>query len=401
MANKFALSLVSSIVTALIVGAAVPASPKADNSKPILIGLDADMSGNSASSGEAIRRGAILAIGEINAAGGVLGRNLSLEIRDHRGIPARGVDNIDEFASMEGLVAVLGGIHTPVALAEIPAIHRHGVIYLGPWAAGTAIVDNGKNPNFVFRVSVRDQFAGDFLIGAAQRRGFRNIGLLLWRSGWGKSNETAMRAAIEKQQLTLAGIEWFNSAQRDMTAQIASLANKGAEAIMLVANPADGLTAVRNMAALPATARRPIISHWGITGGAFHELAPDDVNRIDLTFLQTYSFTAPAFPRRAKKFLDAYCKQFGPCESPAHLPSTVGTAHAYDLFHLLARAIEKAGSADRSRIRQALENLESYKGLIRDYEPAFTPGRHDALNKSDFSLARFGQDGSIVPVVLE
>ena len=96
--------------------------PTAD---PIVIGLDADMSKGAAQSGEAIRRGLVLAIEQINGRGGVLGRPLALEVRDHRGTPARGRDNIEDFAAMDDLVAVVGGIHTPVALAELEAIHRH------------------------------------------------------------------------------------------------------------------------------------------------------------------------------------------------------------------------------------------------------------------------------------
>lgn len=85
----------------------------------ILIGLDADMSSASAESGEAIRRGIVLALDGINRNGGVLGRRLELVVRDHRGNPGRGIDNMLAFAQMNDLVAVVGGIHTPVALEEL------------------------------------------------------------------------------------------------------------------------------------------------------------------------------------------------------------------------------------------------------------------------------------------
>jgi len=162
--------------------------------RPVLIGLDADMSSLSAKSGEAIRRGVVLAMDEINSAGGVLGRPLKLMVRDHRGNPARGRDNIEELAAMADLVAIVGGIHTPVALYELETIHRAGVLYLGAWAAGTPIVDNGFDPNYVFRVSVRDSFAGPYLVAAAKRAGHERLGLMLERTGWGRSNEKAMLA---------------------------------------------------------------------------------------------------------------------------------------------------------------------------------------------------------------
>ena len=368
---------------------------------PIVVGLDADMSAGAAQSGEAIRRGIVLAMEEINANGGILGRQLELVIRDHRGNPARGIDNINEFAELPGLVAVVGGIHTPVAVAELEVIHSNKIVYLAPWAAGTSIVDNGYDPNYVFRVSVRDQLAGGFLVGQALERGYRKVGLLLWRTAWGRSNEQAMTDALAEQGLEPAGVEWFNTATPDVTEQIARLAAKGAEAVMLVANPIDGAVAVRSMAGLESTARLPIISHWGITGGEFHRAIAAEIAEIDLTFLQTFSFVSPPIPARAQRLQGAYCAKFQDCGAAANIISPAGTAHAYDLINLLRLAIEKAGTTDRDKVQAALESLERYDGIMRDYNPPFTAERHDALDRSSFTLSRFAADGGIVPVESE
>ena len=391
----FGLSLVFSLQGVQADSQTAAVDPTAD---PILIGLDADMSKGAAQSGEAIRRGLVLAIEEINARGGVLERPLSLVVRDHRGTPARGRDNIEDFAAMDGLVAVVGGIHTPVALAELEAIHRHGLPYLGPWAAGTPVVSNGYEPNFVFRVSVRDEHAGGYLVEAARNRGFKRLGLLLWRTGWGRSNEAAMHEALARQGLHPAAVAWFNTGEQNMSAQIDKLRAAGAEVIMLVANPVEGLIAIREIARRPEAERLPIISHWGITGGDFFAKAGDALSRVDLSFLQTFSFFDPPFPDRAARLYEAYCARFGGCRSPADVISPVGTAHAYDLVQLLSQAVERAGTTDRAAIRKSLERLGRYEGLMRDYDPAFTLDRHDALDASDFRLCRFDENGAIVPI---
>lgn len=366
--------------------------------KPILIGLDADLSAGAARGGEAIRRGIVLAIEEINKSGGVLGRPLKLVAKDHRGNPARGIDNMNDFARMRDLVAVVGGIHTPVAITEIDTIHRHKLIYLSPWAAGTQLVDNGHRPNYVFRVSVRDEHAGGFLIGKALERGFRRPGLLLWRTAWGRSNKTAMERALSRAGISHTPLEWFNSGAHDFSHHIAALISKGADAVMLVANPTDGLQFVRAMAAQAPEDRLPVISHWGITGGSIYEQAPAAIGAIDLTFLQTFSFHQPPFANRAKKLLRSYCMRFEHCASARDVFSPVGTAHAYDLVHILRLAIEKAGTIDRPKVRSALETVRRYNGIMRNYNPPFTPKRHDALNTKDFRLSRFDHEGAIVPV---
>ena len=371
--------------------------PSARAAEPVLIGLDADMSSAASESGIAIKRGIEVAIEEINAAGGVLGRPLKLVVRDHRGNPARGKDNIEEFADMRNLVAVVGGIHTPVAMAELDMIHKNKILYLGAWAAGTPVVDNGFDPNYVFRVSVRDQYAARFLLEAALKRGYKKPGLLLERTGWGRSSEKAFIEAAVGRGADIAGVQWLNWGAKDLNPQIGALAQAGADVIMLVTNPSEGVIAVKNIAAKPAEKRLPIISHWGITGGAFVKRVGSDIADINLSFLQTVSFMDPPRPEKAAAFLDRYFKMYPDVKTAEDIRSPVGTAHAYDLVHMLARAIAKAGTIDRSAVRDAMENLGRYDGLVRAYDPPFTAARHDALDVTDFSLARFRPDGAIVP----
>lgn len=364
---------------------------------PIYIGLDADMSSSSAQAGEAIRRGALLAINEVNAGGGVLGRPLELVVRDHRGNPARGLDNMADFAAMPDLVAVVGGLHTPVALHQLNSIHENKIIYLGAWAAGTPVVENGRDPNYVFRVSVRDEFAGAFLVKNALEHGSSNLGLLLERTGWGRSNEKAVTDALQERGMAPVAVEWFNWGISDMTEQLDRLHTAGVDGIILVANPPEGLVVVDSMAKRPKVARMPIISHWGITGGTFPAMAGDKLDEVDLIFLQTFSFIDPPMPRRANRVFKQYMATFPDVKTVRDVPAPPGTAHAYDLVHLLAIAIEQAGTIDREAVRYAMENIELYQGLMRDYNPPFTADRHDALNADDFIVAHYGKDGSILP----
>lgn len=91
---------------------------------PLVIGVDADLSAVAVDGGVAISRGVELAVEEINAQGGVLGRPLKLVTKDHRGNPARGIHNLKQYSENPDLLAVVGGVHTPVLLAEIDLIHE-------------------------------------------------------------------------------------------------------------------------------------------------------------------------------------------------------------------------------------------------------------------------------------
>lgn len=363
--------------------------------KPVIIGLDADVSSASAVGGEAIRRGAQIAIAEINERGGVLGgRRLELVVKDHHGVPTRSTDNLKEFGALDGLVAVLGGVHSPAIIENHQLIHQQKLLMLAPWSAGTKVVDNGYQPNYVFRLSVRDEYAGAFLADQAIRRGYRRVGLLLEKTGWGRSSETAIRDALAAKRLAPVGVQWFHWGDSDLMPAVLALEEAGADVVILVANAVEGSAVVRAIAQRPEARRLPVIAHWGISGGRFVELSGDALKAVDLSVLQTYSFAGQDSPQ-AKEVLRRYREMFG-LASPDSVPAPHGTAHAYDLVHILARAIEKAGTSDRSAIRAALEAAKDYSGLIRDYRPPFTRTRHEALTAADYRLARFREDGALV-----
>ncbi|MEI6722576.1 MAG: ABC transporter substrate-binding protein, partial [Betaproteobacteria bacterium] len=122
------------------------------HAQDIKIGLVAALTGGSAQSGEAITRGLTLAIDELNAKGGILGRKVVLVRRDDESSPPKGLAAARELISNEKVAALFGGIDSPVSLAIVPVANKEKVPFIGVWAAATNITKNGANPNYVFRV---------------------------------------------------------------------------------------------------------------------------------------------------------------------------------------------------------------------------------------------------------
>jgi branched-chain amino acid transport system substrate-binding protein len=139
--------------------------------------------------------------------------------------------------------------------------------------------------------------------------------------------------------------------------------------------------------------KTPVVSHWGISAGPFVELAGVD-HAEGVLVLQTYSFFGP-LPAKGKAVLQAYHQRFK-TRRVEEIPAPVGVAHGYDGMHLLVRAIRQARTTEGPRIRDALEHLDEYQGLIKHYAPAFTPERHDALLAADY-LMTVWQSGRLVP----
>ena len=369
------------------------ASAGATSQEPVKLGLVAALTGKSALSGEAITRGLEVAIEEVNASGGVLGgRPLELVSRDDESDPAKGVAAARELIEQEDVAVVFGGLDSPVSLAMLPVFHELETPYMGVWAAATGITRNDFEPNYAFRVSANDNIVDKFLLSYTKDKyNVERVGLMLINNPWGESNQNGFEEWAQKLDLEITGIEKFNEEDNDVTAQLTRLKESGAEALMLVANAAPAAQVMRSLTRIDWDV--PIVSHWGISGGRFPELAGDIANKVE--FVQTYSF----FDKQSEtgqKVLDQLDNKYQ-LKEPSDILAPVGTANAYDALMLTAKAIDEAGSTEGSEVREALLNLPQHKGLIKTYDSPFTPDNHDALNENDYIMVRW-EGNKIVPV---
>ena len=366
---------------------------KADSQEPVKLGLVAALTGKSALSGEAITRGLQVAIDEVNAAGGVLGkRSLELVSRDDESDPAKGVAAARELIERENVALIFGGLDSPVSLAMLPVFQELETPYMGVWAAATGITRNDYDPNYAFRVSANDNIVDNFLLRYAKEKyNVNKVGLMLIDNPWGESNQQGFEEWAKEYEIEIAGIEKFNDEDNDVTAQLTRLREAGAEALMLVANAAPAAQVMRSLTRINWDV--PIISHWGISGGRFPELAGDIANKVE--FVQTYSFF-DAQSEVGNKVLKELNNKYQ-LKEPAEILAPVGTANAYDALMLSAKAIDTAGSTEGTEIRAALLNLPQHQGLIKTYDKPFTADNHDALTEDDYIMVRW-EGNKIVPV---
>jgi branched-chain amino acid transport system substrate-binding protein len=295
----------------------------------------------------------------------------------------------------QNVVAIFGGIDTPVSLAMVPVLNKEKCVYMGVWAAGTGITRNGANPNYAFRVSAVDALVDVKLLKFAhQKFGAKKAGLMLINNPWGQGNEKRLVAASQADSaIAIAGVEKFEAGDVDMAPQLARLKEGGADSIILVGNAAPGAQVMKSRERLDWMV--PVVSHWGISGGRFPELAGPTAGQAD--FVQTYSFFGKQGPV-GQRVLAALEKKYPSIKGPQDVFSPVGTADAYDAMNILALAIAQAGSTDPGAVRAALEDLKaSYEGLIKTYTRPFTAENHDALGPDDYVMVHYEGD-NIVPV---
>ncbi len=366
--------------------------------RPVLIGFDGAYSVKNGTSAQAIELGIRAAIKEINDAGGVLdGRPLKFLKMDNHSVPARGIANLKNFARTRDLVAVIGGRFSPVLLAQLPFVHEIGIPLIDVWGAANGITDHEYKPSYTFRVSLKDAWAMPAMLQQVVNMGKQRVGVMLPLTGWGRSNEKSLNdVRANFPQLEIVGISWFSFGELDMLSRYQEMLVKGAEVIVSVINDNESVHLLKQLEANPQINRLPIVSHWGVTGGDMGHASGPILQKIDFRVIQTFSFfNLPE--ERLQRFMQTLIG-VSSITTPEEIESPVGTAHAYDATHLLALAINKAGSTDRAAIRDALESGLKFEGLVRNYAPAFTAENHDALSAEQILHARFDENGVIRPI---
>ena len=365
--KRFALTL-----SAIALAATTTFALAAD---PIKIGLSGPLTGGSSSMGVSMRDGVKLAVDEINAAGGVIGRKIELIERDDEAKNERGVQIAQELINKEKVVATVGFINTGVALAAQRFYQDAKIPVMNNVATGSAITHQfDKDPdNYIFRNSAHDSIQAPMIVDEAiTRRGFKRVAILADSTNYGQLGREDLEKALAAKSVKAVAIEKFNIKDVDMTAQLLKAKEAGAEAVLTYAIGPELAQIANGMTKLGW--KVPMIGSWTLSMANFIDNAGPggEGARMPQTFIQE-----PTTPKR-QSFIINYLKTFKPKGN--RIDSPVSAAQGYDSVYLLAAAIKQANSTEGPKIRAALEDLKApVDGVVTTYIKPFTKTDHEAI----------------------
>jgi len=387
---RFGTALARLALVGAITGGLFGAATHAHAASESCIGASLPITGPTAWAAESIRMGAETAIAEINAAGGVLGQELSFVTYDDAGQPPRGVDNARRIAESDNCIAMFGGWHSGVALAVVEPVHEAEMPYIAVISAGSRITENDRDPNFVFRVSMFDQWQALALVRKSQEVSESGkIGVMYEDTGWGQGAVPDLEASATSEGAEIVGYESFKWEDRDMTAQLIRLRDSGADTVILYSRDLEANQILRSMERIDYRPR--VVSAWGNTG-TLGELAGPLAD--GMIVLQTFSWMGDLEPRQ-QALLESIMERYD-LGSPEEIRHGSGAANTYDAVYILAEAIRIAGGFDRKAVREALYQVE-FDGMVQAYAPAFTPERHNAILPENYRWTAW-HEGRILPV---
>ena len=362
---------IKTIVTAIALTWAVGAAA----ADPIKIGVTGPFTGGSAPMGVSMRDGVKLAVSEINAKGGVLGRKLELVERDDEAKNERGVQVAQELINKEKVSATVGFINTGVALASQRFYQEAKIPVLNNVATGSIITKQfaDQPENYVFRTSASDGIQSAMIVNEALvKRKLTKVAILADSTNYGQLGREDLERALDKKGVKAVAIEKFNIKDVDMTAQLLKAKQAGAQAILTYGIGPELAQIANGMEKL--NWKVPMIGSWTLSMGNFIDNAGKngDGALMPQTFIQD-----PNTPKR-KAFIDAYVKTYSP--PGGRIPSPVSAAQGYDSIYLLADAIKQAGSTDGPKVLAALENLKTkVDGVVTSYDKPFSKTDHEAI----------------------
>jgi branched-chain amino acid transport system substrate-binding protein len=343
--------------------------------EPIKIGMSGPFTGGSSSMGVSMRDGVRLAVDEINAAGGVIGRKLELVERDDEAKNERGVQIAQELINKEKVVATVGFINTGVALAAQRFYQEAKIPVMNNVATGSLITQQFKDQpeNYIFRNSASDSIQAPMIVEeAVVRRGFKKVAILADSTNYGQLGRADLEKALDLKGIKPVTVEKFNVKDVDMTAQLLKAKEAGAEAILTYAIGPELAQIANGMTKLGW--KVPMVGSWTLSMANFIDNAGPggEGARMPQTFIQE-----PTTPKR-QSFIIAYLRTFKPKAN--RMDSPVSAAQGYDSIYLLAAAIKQANSTDGPKIKAALEDLKApVDGVVTTYNRPFTKDDHEAI----------------------
>ncbi len=373
---KKMLSLFAALVMAMT---AICLPALAEAPKPILVGAIAPVTGSLATYGISVSNGIKLAVEEINAAGGVLGRPLEVTYMDDKGDSTEGANAYNKLVS-DGVSAVIGSVTSGVTAGLAALADAESMLLLTPTATADTVTEGYTG---VFRACYRDSFQGEVAAKLAVDLGVKKVAVL-YASGdpYSAGLYESFKAAAAALGLELVATESSAAtSDTDYATQLTNIVASGAELIFAPYYfDSVGPFIVPQARAAGFTGYFAGADGWDGTTTTMVEGKTADYNKS--YFVNHY---APDDPSDVvQNFVNGYTETFGP------ETLTALAALAYDSVYMLKQAIETAGTDETAKVIEAMTGM-SFEGVTGSFtlDETGTPAKKAPVIELTDGTAKF------------
>jgi branched-chain amino acid transport system substrate-binding protein len=326
--------------------------PALVRAEDIVIGEYGSLTGGTATFGTSTDEGLRLALDQINAAGGVLGRQIRVVVEDDQSKPEVAVTAVQKLISEDHVSAVIGEVASSRSLAAAPVCQRARIPMLSPASTNPKVTQQG---NYIFRSCFIDPFQGaamaNFAMTADNGPKAKKFAILYdVKNDYSVGLRKFFTDTVIKNGGRIVGDESYGEGDIDFKAQLTKIKNTNPDAIYVPGYYTEVGLICRQARDLGISV--PLMGGDGWDSEKTFEIGRDAVNGCYFTNHYSPDENRP----KVKEFVAAYKAKYN-----GKMPDAMAIL-GYDAMGLMADAIKRAGGTDGRQIRDALAKTKDFPG---------------------------------------
>ncbi len=338
------------------------------------IGVIGPFTGPSSDFGIPMLQGVQLAVDEINAVGGYMGRPYELVVKDDQGNPDVGLKGSQELVAV-GVVAVIGFCNTGVAQKSLEVFQGAKLPLIIPCATGSPLTAKYPAPeSYIFRTSARDAIQAPYVVEDIIKRGWTKVAIFADTTGYGDAGLKDVEAALAAKNLKAVHVARFALGVKDLRDDLQAARDAGADVVFSYTVGSENAVIANGRKDLKW--KVPQVGAWPLSFPFFINGAKEAAEGA----MMAQTFIAEPSNERRASFLTAYKRKFN---KPMAVP--MAAAQAYDTAYLLAFSLFgiRDGNVAGPQLKAALENMSRvYYGVVATYEHPFSRNDKDAISQN-------------------
>jgi len=316
----------------------------------IKVGEFASLTGSEASFGQSSHKGTQLAIDEINAAGGVLGKKIQLITEDNQSQAGQSATVVRKLISSDGVVAMLGEVASSRSLEAAPICQQSKIPMISPSSTNPKVTQVG---DYIFRVCFLDSFQGGKVLSGFAHDTLKAKNVAVLKDV--KSDYSVGLAKFFTEGFTASGgkviaEQNYSSGDKDFSAQLTAIKAANPDAVFV-----PGYYTEVGLIALQARQLGLNVPLFGGDGWESPVLVSIGGQALDGDYFSTH-FSPDDTSTNVQNFVKHFKDKYG--ETPDSM-----AALGYDSALILADAIKRAGGTDGQKVRDAIAATKNFQGI--------------------------------------
>jgi branched-chain amino acid transport system substrate-binding protein len=318
------------------------------NAEEIVVGEFAALTGQTASFGQSSHKGTQMAIDEINASGGLLGKKVRLVTEDDQSKAGEPASVVNKLISRDRVIAILGEVASSKSLEAAPIAQRNKGPMISPASTNPRVTEVG---DYIFRICFIDPFQGRVMSKFSLSKGWKRVAILTdVKQDYSVGLSQFFKEHFTKNGGTIVSEQSYSSGDKDFKAQLTAIKAANPEAIL-----ASGYYTEAGLIASQARElgiAAPLLGGDGWDSPSLVEVGGKAMEGNFFSNHFSVEDQSPQIQDFIKRYHDKYKEE-----------TDAMAALGYDSAMILGDAIKRAGTTDAAKVREAIATTKDFPGI--------------------------------------